>query len=138
MRIAIRSDVERPRPDADRSPPGISEWVSAARMENVDTHQRAMWESMLTEVDRFRSGDLSLGTLVDDLRGLYVEADPHEPRIRSDFEAVWSRIDGEHELRTEPWAPPGSASDAHLATYLDEFSAWVRSVLANDDSSEHR
>ena len=97
-----------------------------------------MWDSMMVEVDRFRSGDLPLARLVDDLRGLYVEADPHEPHVRSEFEVLWSRLDGENELRTEPWAPHGAASDTNLASYLDEFTAWVRSVLANDESSEHR
>src|SRR5437899_3000201 len=97
-----------------------------------------MWESMLTEVDRFRVSEVPLGKLVDDLRGLYVEADPHDARVRTDFEGVWSRIDAENELRTEAWASPGSASDANLAKSLDEFTTWVRSVLSNDPTDDHR
>src|SRR3954466_601080 len=97
-----------------------------------------MWEAMLSEVERFRSGDLQLGTLVDDLRGLFVEADPHDMTVRSDFEFVWSPIDMEHESRTAGWAVPGSASDEFLARSLDAFTAWVRSVLASDSTSEHR
>ena len=97
-----------------------------------------MWECMLREVDGFRAGHLPLGKLVADLRGLFVEADPHDQGIRSEFEAVWGVIEGEHELRTEPWAPAGSASDANLARSLDEFTVWVRGLLAADTSEDHK
>ena len=97
-----------------------------------------MWEAMASEVERFRRGNLSLGKLVADLRGLFVEACPHEPAVRSEFEAMWSEIDGENDLRTQPWAPPGSASDARLDRSLSEFVKWVRGVVMADSSDEHR
>lgn len=92
---------------------------------------------MLDRVADHRAGSISLSRLVDDLRGLYVEADPHDPEVRSDFEAAWSPIDGQSLLRTEPWAPPGAASDATLDRVLNEFVLWVGTVLAADDASEH-
>ena len=92
-----------------------------------------MWREMLTAVSRYRSGELALGKLVSDLRGLYVEADPHYGTVRDAFEAAWSTIDAEHELRTEAWAPKGSASDANLGQSLDVFTAWVERVLNADD-----
>lgn len=96
-----------------------------------------MWQSMLDRVADYRAGSVSLGRLVADLRGLYVEADPHDPEIRRDFEAAWSPIDGQSELRSEAWAPPGAASDATLDRVLNEFVQWVVAVLAADDTSEH-
>ena len=66
-----------------------------------------MWARMLVRINEFRSDRQGLGTLVDDLRGLYVEADPHDMAVRTEFEVHWAPIDGENELRTESWAPPG-------------------------------
>jgi hypothetical protein len=102
----------------------------------VDGHQRRMWVAMLDATTEFRKERGDLGALVSDLRGLFVEADPHEGQLRSDFESVWAPLDGEHELRTEPWAP-GRASDEALAGHLDDFEAFVRRVLAADQSPEH-
>jgi hypothetical protein len=103
----------------------------------VDAHQRAMWHRMLDEVSHYRIGEVSLARLVDDLRGLFVEADPHDPAIYSDFQTLWACIEGENELRTEPWAPPGSASDANLDRSLSEFVGWVEKVLAGDATEDH-
>jgi hypothetical protein len=97
-----------------------------------------MWRAMIERVGAFRSGEIHLSKLEEDLRGLYVEADPHDARIREDFESVWSPIDQENELRTEPWAPAGAASDANLDRALSEFVVWVDTVVASDSSDEHR
>ena len=72
------------------------------------------------------------------LRGLYVEADPHDPVVRSQFEGLWSAVDGELELRTESWAPPGAASDEHLQRVLDRFRSWVNALISHDLDHEHR
>jgi hypothetical protein len=88
-------------------------------------------------VNDFRAGGLPLGQLVSDLRGYFVEADPHDSTIRRDFELMWSPLDGEHELRTEPWAPPGAASDQSLSRAVAEFDDWVRQVLAIDKTPDH-
>lgn len=93
---------------------------------------------MLEEADAYRSGRITLAKLIDDLRGLYVEADPHDPATRADFEGYWSALDYEHELRTEPWAPPGAASDERLNDALVRFTTWVRSILEADVTTEHR
>ena len=68
---------------------------------------------------------------------LFVEADPHDQTIRSDFEDYWAPIDVEYENRTEPWAPAGAASDAALAWSLARFRGWVADVVLADPSDEH-
>jgi hypothetical protein len=88
-----------------------------------------MWNRMLDAVEAYRTGNLSLDRLVADLRGYFIEADPHDHSVRSDFELMWSRIDGELELRTELWAPAGAASDENLTRQLTHFSEWVKAVL---------
>jgi hypothetical protein len=103
----------------------------------VDSHQRVMWNRMIERVDGFNIGTDDLGALVRDLRGLFVEADPHDPGTRSDFESYWSPIDGEQELRTEPWTPPGAASDDDLARSLNAFRSWVEGVVRTDTTTEH-
>lgn len=92
---------------------------------------------MLERVSEFEAGSLDLGRLCRDLRGLFVEADPHDWSIRDGFEEFWSPIDGEHELRTEAWAPPGAASDANLRRVLDEFKGWVAGVLRDEEGHAH-
>jgi hypothetical protein len=93
---------------------------------------------MVDRIDCYESDTSDLGMLVSDLRGLFVEADPHDPKIRFEFEFYWSPIDAEHELQTEAWAPPGSANDANLARSLAEFRGWVREVLEGDPTKDHR
>jgi hypothetical protein len=103
----------------------------------MDDHQRAMWYRMLDRIEGYRRGELSLARLVDDLHGLVVEADPHVPAIRDHFESIWQRLDGELELRTEPWAPPGAANDVALAGYLDDLQSWVATSVLSDPSDVH-
>jgi len=43
-----------------------------------------MWAQMLDLIDNLRAGRLDLAKLVSDLRGLFVEADPHDPVVRED------------------------------------------------------
>ena len=92
---------------------------------------------MLSRVADYEQHGLDLGQLIQDLRGLFIEADPHDASIRSDFEAHWSPIDAQYELRTESWAPAGAASEEHLGSALGRFSAWVEGVLSADTSTEH-
>jgi hypothetical protein len=96
-----------------------------------------MWMRIVERIDDYERDDGDLGKPVRDLRGLFVEADPHDPEIRSDFEEYWSPIDAEHELRTEPWAPAGAANDEKLSASLDAFKSWVLAVLLADPSDEH-
>lgn len=103
----------------------------------VDNHQRAMWVRMLDRIVEFNIGTIDIKMLVSDLRGLYVEADPHDKAIQSEFEFVWGEIDMEMELRTEAWAPRGSASDERLTRGLEAFGEWVRRLLAADRDTEH-
>ncbi|MEY2426890.1 MAG: hypothetical protein QOI61_2462 [Actinomycetota bacterium] len=93
---------------------------------------------MFHRIGEFQVGTSDLTKLVSDLRGLFVEADPHDGQIRSDFEAMWAPIDGENELRTAPWAPVGAASDKRLSQVLTEFTEWVKKVLAADETDVHR
>ncbi len=93
---------------------------------------------MVERVTSFERGELDLGQLVAALRSEYIEADPHDARIRSEFESMWALIDGENELRTESWAPPGSANDDRLRELLRAFCTWVEQVLAFDSTTDHR
>jgi hypothetical protein len=104
----------------------------------VDQHQRDPWSRMLGLVATFERREVDLTRLVAALRVEYVEADPHDARIRDEFESKWVRIDGENELRTESWAPKGAANDSHLREALNLFCEWVRSVLAADPTNDHR
>ncbi|WP_214110773.1 hypothetical protein [Acrocarpospora catenulata] len=91
----------------------------------MEDYQRALIGQMTTRLDLYESGDLSISKLVQDLRGLFDAADPHERIIHDSFEHLWSDLDAEADLRTEPWAPPGLADDAHLAKLISALRSWI-------------
>ena len=93
---------------------------------------------MLDQVAAFRRDELDLTHLVAGLRTEYVEADPHDAEVRTEFESMWVAIDGENELRTESWAPTVAASDDRLSEALDAFCSWVQQLLTADPSTEQR
>jgi hypothetical protein len=103
----------------------------------VDDHQRAMWSRMLDEITDFQLGRLELGRLIDDLRGLGVEADPHDADLRDQLTLRIAELEMEHELRTEPWAPQGAASDDRLKDGIEAMGAFVWEVLATSETTEH-
>lgn len=96
-----------------------------------------MWQRMLARVEDFRAGAASLRQLVDDVWGLYVEADPHDSRVRDEFEQYWSALDVELAQRTEPWAAPGAATEQSLGVAVGDFEWWVRKFLDEHDLGEH-
>jgi hypothetical protein len=93
---------------------------------------------MLDRVHEYEQGRLGLGKLVDDLRGLYVEADPHDSVVRDEFESKWVQIDQQNELRTEGWAPSGEGNDERLTQHLGRFHDWVKGIVARDSTTDHR
>jgi hypothetical protein len=101
----------------------------------VDEHERRVWSRMIASIDAYRAGDLTLAKLVPDLQGLLGAADLHDTRIINEFWDHTAPIDMELELRTEAWAPKGSASDEHLDRALDAFEVWARSVLDSTDQA---
>lgn len=92
---------------------------------------------MLAKIEDFRAGAVSLRQLVDDTRGLYVEADPHDSQVRDEFDEYWSALDVELAQRTEPWAPAGAATEQSLRVAVDEFEWWVKKVLDEHALGEH-
>lgn len=97
----------------------------------MEGHQRRVWEQMLRTLDEYEMGTLTLARLVEDLPGYLAAADMKKRDIIDGFWDVFSPIEGEHELRTEPWAPPNSASDERLAEAVRRFRAWATGVLAH-------
>jgi hypothetical protein len=88
---------------------------------------------MIESIDAYRAGDRDLRKLVSDLQGLLGAADLHDTAL---VQAWWdheAEIDMELELRTEGWAPPGSASDENLDPALTDFQTWARQVLVSTD-----
>jgi hypothetical protein len=99
------------------------------------TAHPGVWKGLA--VADYERPELDLSQLIQDLRGLYIEADPHDASIRRDFEAHWSPIDAQDELRTQSLAPAGAASEEDLASALDRFSSWVEGVLSAETTTEH-
>lgn len=91
----------------------------------MEDYQRALIGQMTGRLTLYDSGEIPLPKLVEDLRGLFEAADPRELSIRDSFEELWAELDAESELRTEPWAPPGLADDAHLRELLRRLRSWI-------------
>ena len=102
----------------------------------VDSHQWAMWAQMNTRISDYSVGQTDLTTLVADLRGLFVEADPHDPDLQDDFYLRWSRLDALNELRTEAWAPAGSFREDDLDDELRALRVWLTDLL-EQEPGEH-
>jgi hypothetical protein len=60
-------------------------------------------------------------------------SDLKDERLIDEFWNHCAPIDTEHELRTEAWAPAGSANDEHLAAVIEDFRRWVNEVLSSTD-----
>ncbi|MET8335632.1 hypothetical protein ABZV14_07000 [Streptosporangium canum] len=91
----------------------------------MEDHQRVLIGQMIERIDLYGSGEIPLPKLVDDIRGLFEAASPRGLNIRDSFEEIWADLDAESELRTEPWAPPGLADDAHLREILRRLRSWI-------------
>jgi hypothetical protein len=91
----------------------------------VEDYKRALISQMAARLDLYDSGEIVLPKLAEDLRGLFEAAGPRELSIRDSFEELWAELDGESELRTAPWAPPGLADDAHLREILHRLRSWA-------------
>jgi hypothetical protein len=94
----------------------------------VEDYQRALIGQMAVRLNLYDSSEIPLPKLTEDLRGLFEAADPRELSIRNSFEEIWAELDAEAELRTESWAPPGLANDAHLNEVLHQLRSWIGNI----------
>jgi hypothetical protein len=101
----------------------------------MDEHQRRVWGRVADQLDAYDTGELALGQLISNLQGLLGAADIHDQGLIEQFWDHLTPIDGEHELRTEPWAPPGTASDQRLTQALTDFRAWATTLLKDPDTN---
>ena len=109
----------------------------SGRIARVDDHQRAMWSRMLDRLHAFENDEIDLTNLVQDLRGLFIEADPHRADVREGFELRWSELEMNDELRTQPWAPRGSYDEAGLRRGIESLREWVTTSVLADFTTDH-
>ncbi|MDH2426929.1 hypothetical protein [Sphaerisporangium sp. TRM90804] len=94
----------------------------------MEDYQRAFIGRVVERLDAYAAGEVTLPKVVEDLRGLFEVADPREWAIRDAFEDLWVDLDAECDLRTELWAPPGLADDAHLRRTIDALRSWASRI----------
>jgi hypothetical protein len=100
----------------------------------MDEHQRRTWGRMLEQVDAYDAGDVTLAQLVTNLQGLLGATDLRDDALVREFWNHEAPIDMELELRTENWAPPGSANDDNLRGAIADYRVWASNVLATTDN----
>jgi hypothetical protein len=94
----------------------------------VEPWQEELIGRMVSEIDEFLAGRLSLGRLVENTRGLFEAAAVSDSRIRMEFEQVWAPVDAQLELRTESWSRPECVSDSDLTATLTDLRNWASEV----------
>jgi hypothetical protein len=99
----------------------------------VDSQQAGLVEQMVDQVTVHREGGLDIKRLAANLRGLFDATGIRSPELRDEFQALWGEIDMKAELRTEPWAPPGAASDERLDAALDSLVIWAGDAVRRSD-----
>ena len=99
----------------------------------MDEHQIRIWRRMIEALDNYETGVVDLQKLASDLKGLLAATDLHDQNLTAEFWDHFVEIDMELELRTEAWAPSGSASDQRLRDAVDGYRRWVETVLATTD-----
>ena len=100
----------------------------------MDQHQRRVWGRMLERLDAYKSGEVGLGNLLADLRGLLDAAELHDQRLIDEFHPRFAALEGQYALQTEPWAPDGLASDEDLDEAIRNFREWALAVLRDTDA----
>lgn len=85
---------------------------------------------MLQQIDSWEQDRIELPVLTKNLYGLLKASEMDASPVGEGFYDRWAELDGETELRTEPWAPPGAASDERLAEIIAGLREYVRNVVA--------
>jgi hypothetical protein len=100
----------------------------------VEPWQKNIIGRMVDEIDECLAGRLSLDRLVDNSRGLFEAADISDNRTRDEFEAAWSSVDAQLELRTESWSRPEWISDSALEANLTDLRNWASEASSPESS----
>jgi hypothetical protein len=87
--------------------------------------QRKLVAQIAAEVDAHTAGTISTKQLLERSMGLMEAADLKMTSVWDAFQPIWSRVDAEHELLTEPWAPTGSGSQDRLEAAALKLRAWA-------------
>ncbi len=103
----------------------------------MDAHQRRVIGRLIDEVDAYLEGQTGRARVVENLRGL-VNAAGLDEAADAAFYEVWSPLDAELELLTEPWAPAGSGSETRFVASLNSIRAWAELMLGTDAPAAHR
>jgi hypothetical protein len=101
----------------------------------MDERQRRVWTQMLRQIDDWEQGNLGLARLVTNLYGLLEATEMKGTEPADEFYSRWAKLDMEVELRTEPWAPTGSASDDRLNAAIASVRDHVHRVLDESPDS---
>jgi hypothetical protein len=86
---------------------------------------------MRDQIDAWRRGEIALPTLSENLFGLLKASEMDASPVGEEFYSRWADLDSEVELRTEPWAPPGLASDERLEATLTSLLDLINQVLTD-------
>jgi hypothetical protein len=94
----------------------------------MEAYQRRLVWQIASQVDRYREGLIDRRALLANTWGLMTAASLEGSPAFADFYGHWAVIDGEHEMRTEPWALPEWTSDTRLDAAIAGLKAWAEEV----------
>jgi hypothetical protein len=91
----------------------------------MDAWKLALIAQIVDQADSYLAGRSTASKLLANTWGLMEAADLRMTPTWEAFYLRWARIDGEHELLTESWAPDGSGSTVRLASAVEQLRAWA-------------
>lgn len=94
----------------------------------MEDWQRRLVGEIPAQVDDYRAGQITTRRLLTNTWGLMTAAGLEGSEDFMGFYEHWTVIDGEDELRTEPWARREWASDDRLDAEVSALRSWAEEV----------
>ena len=113
-------------------------WAHAARSgqsgsvsadEEAIERERRQLRLMLDRLHRFRSGELSIGPVINDLEALLNELQLANEAWRQEFTDAWSALEIPYAVALDRLEPIPTIADATVAEGVDQMDNLARSQL---------
>jgi hypothetical protein len=97
----------------------------------VEPHQRRILARVADEIAHYRSGQLPIQRLLNNVYGLFEAAELRDAQPRSGFLDLYYALSSADDAR-QPWMPAGLRSDQDVEVALANLEAWATAIQASD------
>ena len=103
--------------------------MQSARMDDDDARDRRQLDLMLDRLARFRSGDLAIGSVINDLEALHHELNSVNDEWIARFREAWSDLEIPYAVALDRRHPIPTIADPTVAEGIDEIEYLVQQAL---------